>query len=107
MCNQVQGFHCGVVLILICVCIHTYFQAKLNSKSSDFTIHMSDPNSKSSNILSGLNNEYYKSRIMSISFMMERSEEYELVTKMSIKELYSNDNSRLSRFPPQDFYGKE
>jgi hypothetical protein len=38
------------VLILICVCIHTYFQAKLNSNHSDITIHMSD--SKSPNILS-------------------------------------------------------
>jgi hypothetical protein len=38
---------------IYCVCIHTYFQAKLNSKSSDITIHMSDPNSKSSDILSG------------------------------------------------------
>ena len=65
MCNQVRDFHRGVrkfiakiqttfqiVLVLICVCIHTYFQAKLNSKSSDVTIHMSDPDSKSSNILS-------------------------------------------------------
>ena len=63
--NQVRGFHRGVrksiakiqmtfqiVVILICVCIHTYFQAKLNSKSSDVTIHTFDPNSKSSNILS-------------------------------------------------------
>jgi hypothetical protein len=63
MCNQVRGFHRGVrkfiakiqitfpnCAVLICVCIHTYFQAKLNSKSSDITIHMSD--SKSSNILS-------------------------------------------------------
>jgi hypothetical protein len=42
MCNQVPGFHHGfgnssprfqIVLILICVCIHTYFQAKLNSQS--------------------------------------------------------------------------
>jgi hypothetical protein len=41
-----------IVLVLICVCIHTYFQAKLNSKSSDVTIHMSDPDSKSSSILS-------------------------------------------------------
>jgi hypothetical protein len=24
-----------IVLILICVCMHTYFQAKLNSKSSN------------------------------------------------------------------------
>jgi hypothetical protein len=48
MCNQVRGFHRGVwkfiakiqiydfpmqiVLILICVCSYTYFQAKLNSK---------------------------------------------------------------------------
>jgi Na+-transporting NADH:ubiquinone oxidoreductase subunit NqrF len=65
MYKKVKDFHRGVrkiiakiqmtlqiVLILICVCIHTYFQAKLNSKSSDITIHMSDPNSKSSTILS-------------------------------------------------------
>ena len=41
-----------IVLILICVCIHTYFQAKLNSKSLDIAIHMSHPNSKSSTIVS-------------------------------------------------------
>jgi hypothetical protein len=39
------------VLILICV-IQTYFRAKLNWRSSDIITHMSDPNSKSSDILS-------------------------------------------------------
>ena len=53
MYKKVKDFHRGVrkiiakiqmtlqiVLILICVCIHTYFQAKLNSKPSDITIHV-------------------------------------------------------------------
>jgi hypothetical protein len=65
MWNQVRGFHRGVWKFIakiqttfpncadINLCLHSYLfpsQAKLNSKSSDITIHMSD--SKSSNILS-------------------------------------------------------
>ena len=66
MCNQVRGFHravrkfiakiqmtfpnCADINFIICVFIHTYFQAKLNSKSLVIAIHMSHPNSKSSTI---------------------------------------------------------
>jgi hypothetical protein len=57
-----------VVRTLICARIHSYFQAKLNSKSLDITIHMSDPNSKLSNNLSDgsrrlFSDRYFKSRL--------------------------------------------
>jgi hypothetical protein len=47
--HLVQNYY--IVLILTCV-IQTYFWAKLNWRSSDIIIHMSNPNSKSSDILS-------------------------------------------------------
>jgi hypothetical protein len=46
-CARVHSY-----LLMHYVCIYTYFQAKLNLKSSNIIIHMSDPNTKSSNILS-------------------------------------------------------
>ena len=70
MCNQVRGFHRGARKFIaktqmtfpncadinLFAFIYTYFQAKLNSCKVIghplSTIHMSDPNSKSSNILS-------------------------------------------------------
>ena len=69
MCNQVRGFHRGVrkfiakiqitVQLLYCInlCLHSYLfpsqtELKVIGHPSDIAIHVSDPNSKSSKILS-------------------------------------------------------
>jgi hypothetical protein len=71
MCNQVRGFHLGVrkfiakirmtfsncadINLCMYVCMYFIFPSQTELKvhrTSHITIHMSDPNSKSSNILS-------------------------------------------------------